>query len=164
MRHSAAHVMAAAVQRLFPGTRLGRGPHVAASADIGAFKLLEIAAAYWRGDQKRPQLQRIYGTTWANQEELDHYLWQQEEARKRDHRRLGRDLGLFMFHQYAPGSAFWLPNGTVLYQTLSDFMRRLLVQGGGYVEVRSPLLFNKALWETSGHWEKFQDTMFTMDV
>jgi threonyl-tRNA synthetase len=143
---------------------LCRGPHVASSADIGTFKVLEIAAAYWRGDQKRPQLQRIYGTTWPSQEELDHYLWQQEEAHKRDHRRLGRELGLFMFHQYAPGEAFWLPKGTVLYQTLSDFMRKLLVQRGGYVEVRSPLLFNKALWETSGHWEKFQDNMFTLNV
>jgi threonyl-tRNA synthetase len=157
------NVTSASLYRTGDFVDLCRGPHVADSSQIGAFKLLEIAAAYWRGDQKRPQLQRIYGTTWHTQEELDHYLWQQEEARKRDHRRLGRELGLFMFHPYAPGEPFWLPKGTVLYQTLADFMRRLLVQGGGYVEVRSPLLFNRALWETSGHWEKFRDDMFTLD-
>lgn len=143
---------------------LCRGPHVPNSSEIGPFKVLEIAAAYWRGDQQRPQLQRIYGTAWPTQEELDRYLWQLEEARKRDHRRLGRELDLFMFHPYAPGAAFWLPNGTVLYQTLSDFMRRLLVHGGGYVEVRSPLLFNTALWQTSGHWEKYRENMFVVDV
>jgi threonyl-tRNA synthetase len=142
---------------------LCRGPHVASSAAIGPFKLLSLAGAYWRGDAKRPQLQRIYGTAWPTQEELDHYLWQLEEAEKRDHRRLGRELELFMFHPYAPGAAFWLPKGTVLYQTLSDLMRKLLVGHAGYVEVRSPLVFNKGLWETSGHWEKFRENMFTLE-
>ena len=142
---------------------LCRGPHVASSADIGVFKVLEIAAAYWRGDQQRPQLQRIYGTTWKTQEDLERYQWQIEEAKKRDHRRLGRELGLFMFHPWAPGEAFWLPKGATLYQTLSEFIRRLLLVEGGYVEVRSPLLFNKALWETSGHWDKFRENMFWVE-
>ena len=142
---------------------LCRGPHLASSAEIGPFKLLTIAGAYWRGDSKRPQLQRIYGTAWRTQEDLDRYLWQLEEAEKRDHRRLGRDLGLFMFHPWAPGEAFWLPKGATLYQVLSDFMRRLLVHDGGYVEVRTPLVFNRALWETSGHWEKFRENMFAVE-
>ncbi|MSQ23339.1 MAG: threonine--tRNA ligase [Chloroflexi bacterium] len=159
-----ANVTSASLYRTGDFVDLCRGPHVKHSGEIGAFKLLEISGAYWRGDQRRPQLQRIYGTTWHSQEELDHYLWQIEEAEKRDHRKLGRELGLFMFHPYAPGEAFWLPKGTVLYQTLSDYMRRLLVHDGGYVEVRSPLLFNRALWETSGHWDKFRDNMFVLDV
>ncbi len=143
---------------------LCRGPHVAHSGEIGAFKLLSVAGAYWRGDSSRPQLQRIYGTAWATQEELDRYLWQREEAEKRDHRRVGRDLGLFMFHPWAPGAPFWLPRGAVLYDVLSNFMRRLLLGDAGYVEVRTPLIFNSALWETSGHWEQYRESMFTLET
>lgn len=141
---------------------LCRGPHVRHAGEIGPFKLLSVAGAYWRGDVQRPQLQRIYATAWPTQEELDRYLWQLEEAERRDHRRLGRELGLFMFHPWAPGEAFWLPRGATLYHVLSDFMRRLLVGEAGYVEVRTPLLYNRALWETSGHWEKFREYMFTL--
>lgn len=141
---------------------LCRGPHVRHAGEIGPFKLLSVAGAYWRGDVQRPQLQHIYATAWPTQEELDRYLWQLEEAERRDHRRLGRELGLFMFHPWAPGEAFWLPRGATLYHVLSDFMRRLLVGEAGYVEVRTPLLYNRALWETSGHWEKFREYMFTL--
>jgi threonyl-tRNA synthetase len=143
---------------------LCRGPHVATSGNVGAFKLLSIAGAYWRGDSARPQLQRIYGTAWLTQEELDQHLWRLEEAEKRDHRRLGRELELFMFHPWAPGEPFWLPKGATLYNTLATFMRRLLVENAGYVEVRSPLVFNRALWETSGHWEKFGEDMFALQA
>jgi threonyl-tRNA synthetase len=142
---------------------LCRGPHVENSGDIGFFKLMSIAGAYWRGDSTRPQLQRIYGTAWATQEELDRYLWQLEEAEKRDHRRLGRELELFMFHQWAPGAAFWLPKGATLYNVLSNFMRRLLLDDAGYVEVRTPLVFSSALWQTSGHWEQFRENMFAVE-
>jgi len=142
---------------------LCRGPHVEHSGEIGPFKLLSVAGAYWRGDSHRPQLQRVYGTAWATQEELDRYLWQLSEAEKRDHRRLGRELELFMFHPWAPGAAFWLPKGAVLYNTLSEFMRRLLLDDAGYVEVRTPLVFSSALWETSGHWEQFRENIFAVE-
>jgi len=141
---------------------LCRGPHVHDTSGVGAFKLLSIAGAYWRGDAKRPQLQRVYGTAWATQEELDKHLWRLEEAEKRDHRKLGRELELFMFHPWAPGEPFWLPKGATLYNVLSDFMRHLLVDDAGYVEVRTPLVFNRALWETSGHWDKFGAGMFAL--
>jgi threonyl-tRNA synthetase len=158
------NVSSASLYRTGEFVDLCRGPHVAHAGEIGSFKLLSIAGAYWRGDSKRPQLQRIYGTAWPTQEELDRHLWQIEEAEKRDHRRLGRELGLFMFHPWAPGEAFWLPRGTLVYNTLGQFMRRLLVDDSGYVEVRSPLLYNRVLWETSGHWEKFRDVMFGIEA
>lgn len=142
---------------------LCRGPHVEHSGEIGPFKLLSVAGAYWRGDSSRPQLQRVYGTAWQTQEDLDRYLWQLEEAEKRDHRRLGRELELFMFHPWAPGAAFWLPKGAVLYNTLSNFMRRLLLDNAGYVEVRTPLVFSSALWQTSGHWDQFRENMFAVE-
>jgi threonyl-tRNA synthetase len=121
---------------------------------------LSVAGAYWRGDSRNKMLQRIYGTAFPDAKALAEHLKQLEEAHKRDHRKLGRELGLIGFHPYAPGAAFWLPRGTVLYQTLSDFMRRLLVEQAGYQEVKAPLLFNQKLWETSGHWEHYADNMF----
>jgi threonyl-tRNA synthetase len=135
------------------------GPHGPSTGRIGVVKLLSVAGAYWRGDPRNPMLQRIYGTSFFKKEELDAYLARIEEARKRDHRKLGPALGLFTFHPYAPGAAFWLPNGTTLYHTLGDAMRRL-TRKNGYLEVKTPLLFNKRLWETSGHWGKYRENMF----
>ncbi len=138
---------------------LCRGPHVASTGQVRHFKLLSSSGAYWRGDEKNPMLQRIYGTAWLSQEDLDKHLWRLEEAKKRDHRKVGRDTGLFMFHQWAPGAAFWLPKGTTLWNTLADYMRSVLFPAG-YGEVRAPLVFNKALWETSGHWQHYRENMF----
>jgi threonyl-tRNA synthetase len=135
------------------------GPHGPSTGRIGVVKLLSVAGAYWRGDARNAMLQRIYGTAFFKKEELEAYLKNLEEARKRDHRKLGPALGLFAFHPYAPGAAFWLPNGTTLYHVLGDAMRRL-TRKNGYVEVKTPLLFNKRLWETSGHWGKYRENMF----
>jgi threonyl-tRNA synthetase len=118
-----------------------------------------VAGAYWRGDHRNPMLQRIYGTAWADQKELEEYIKRTEEAKARDHRKLGKELDLFHFHRFAPGAAFWTPKGTTLYQTLSQFMRDLAL-GNGYVEVKTPLLYNKGLWEISGHWGKYKENMF----
>ena len=109
-------------------------------------------------------LQRIYGTAFPDKDELDEYLKQLEEAEKRDHRKLGKELGLIAFHPWAPGSAFWLPRGAVLYNTLSQFMRRLLIDEAGYIEVKTPLIFHQKLWETSGHWEHYADAMFKVEL
>ncbi len=138
---------------------LCRGPHVPSTGRLGAFKLTSVAGAYWRGDSRNPMLQRIYGTAWADQKELEDHLKRTEEAKARDHRKLGKELDLFHFHPFAPGAAFWSPKGTTLYQTLSQFMRELAL-GNGYVEVKTPLLYNKGLWEISGHWGKYKDNMF----
>ena len=138
---------------------LCRGPHVPSTGRLGAFKLLSVAGAYWRGDQRNAMLQRIYGTAWADQKELDAYLKQMEEARARDHRKLGKELDLFYFHPFAPGAAFWSPKGTTLYQVLAQNMREL-TQENGYVEIKTPLLYNKGLWEISGHWGKYKENMF----
>ena len=138
---------------------LCRGPHVPSTGRLGAFKLLSVAGAYWRGDERNAMLQRIYGTAWGDKEQLEKYLKQIEEAKARDHRRLGKELDLFYFHPFAPGAAFWSPNGTTLYQTLSQFMRDQLIENG-YVEIKTPLLFNKGLWEISGHWGKYKENMF----
>ena len=116
---------------------------------LKAFKLLSTSNAYWKGDARNAPMQRIYGTAFASDKELKAHLTQIEEAKKRDHRKLGRELGLFMFHQWAPGAAFWLDKGTTLYNTLANYMREVLFPAG-YVEVKTPLVYNKALWETLG--------------
>jgi threonyl-tRNA synthetase len=138
---------------------LCRGPHVPSTGKLGAFKLLNVAGAYWRGDERNAMLQRIYGTAWGDQKELQEYLTRLEEAKARDHRRLGKELDLFHFHPFAPGAAFWTPKGTTIYQVLSQYMRELAL-GNGYVEIKTPLLFNRGLWEISGHWGKYRENMF----
>ncbi len=135
------------------------GPHAPSTGKIGAIKLLSTSGAYWRGDHRNPMLQRIYGTAFFDKKALQEYLTRMEEARKRDHRKLGKELDLFHFHPYSPGAAFWTPKGTTFYNTLSAFMRRL-TSDGGYVEIKTPLLYNKGLWETSGHWGKYKENMF----
>jgi threonyl-tRNA synthetase len=142
-----------------PFTDLCRGPHVQDTSYIKHFKLLSTAGAYWRGDEKRQMLQRIYGTAWFRKEELDGYLYRLEEAKRRDHRRLGKELDLFQFHPIAPGAAFWSNRGTTIYNSLIDFMRGKL-RSAGYDEVKTPLLYHKSLWEQSGHWGKYKENMF----
>ncbi len=136
------------------------GPHAPSTGSVGAIKIMSVAGAYWRGDSRNPQLQRIYGTAFPDKKQLDAYLAQLEEAKKRDHRKLGRELELFAFLPVAPGAAFWLPKGTTLYHTLGEAMRRLLLDEAGYLEVKTPLIYNKALWQQSGHWEKYRENMF----
>jgi len=135
------------------------GPHGPSTGKIGVIKLLSSSGAYWRGDHRNPMLQRIYGTAFFDKKALQQYLNQQEEAKKRDHRKLGKELDLFHFHPFAPGAAFWTPKGTTLYQVLSNYMRKLTLENG-YQEVKTPLLFNKGLWEISGHWGKYKENMF----
>ncbi len=140
---------------------LCRGPHLASTARLGkAFKLMKVAGAYWRGDSRNAQLQRIYGTAWATKKQLDAYLTMLEEAEKRDHRRLGREMNLFHLQEEAAGAVFWHPLGWTLYRTLQAYMRRRL-EAEGYVEVNTPQLIDRTLWERSGHWEKFREHMFT---
>lgn len=135
------------------------GPHVGRTGNCKHFKLLKVSGAYLDGDSRNKMLQRVYGTVWRTRADLDLYLERQEEARKRDHRRLGTALELFMFHPYSPGAPFWLPKGEDLYNTLQNAMRGLLMEGG-YSPVRTPMIFDKKLWETSGHWEHYQEGMF----
>ena len=141
-----------------PFIDLCKGPHVPNTGRLKHFKLLHTAGAYWRGDEKRQMLQRIYGTAWFRKEELDQYLFRIEEAKKRDHRKLGRELDLMMFHPFSPGAAFWTERGTTLYNTLVDFVRER--QRRDFAEIKTPLLYNKGLWETSGHWGKYRENMF----
>jgi threonyl-tRNA synthetase len=128
-----------------------------------AFKLTKLAGAYWRGDQNRQQLQRIYGTAWPSKAELDAYLHMIEEAEKRDHRKIGREMELFHLQEEAPGQVFWHPKGWAIWKTLESYMRRRLDRAG-YQEVRTPQLLNRKLWEASGHWEKFRESMFLAEV
>jgi threonyl-tRNA synthetase len=138
------------------------GPHVPSTNRLKAFKLLSTSNAYWKGDARNQPMQRVYGTAFFKEDDLKQYLHRIEEAKKRDHRRLGRELGLFLFHPWAPGAAFWLGKGTTLYQTLADYMRGVLFPAG-YTEVKTPLIFNKALWETSGHWQHYRENMFLVE-
>jgi threonyl-tRNA synthetase len=140
---------------------LCKGPHAASTGRIGPFKLLAVSGAYWRGDEKRPALQRIYGTVWPTPEELDAYLWRRAEARKRDHRRLGVQLDLFSFHDVSPGSAFWHPKGQMIWRTLEGAMRELQLRRG-YQEISTPILVDKKLWQQSGHWDLYDVNMFKL--
>ena len=141
---------------------LCRGGHVDSTGQLGAFKLLNTAGAYWRGDETRPMLQRIYGTAWDTQEELDQHLWRIEEAKKRDHRKLGRELDLFTFHPESPAAPFLHPRGMAIWRALEDWSRQVRSEAG-FSEVRTPSLVRKELWETSGHWGNYQDNMFVLD-
>ena len=145
-----------------PFIDLCRGPHVASTGKIGPFKLLGTAGAYWRGDETRPMLQRVYGTAWATQEDLDAYLWRREEAKKRDHRRLGVALDLYSFHDVSPGSAFWHPKGQMIWRTLEGAMRELQLRRG-YEEVSTPILVSERVWRQSGHWDFYKDNMFIVE-
>ena len=139
------------------------GPHLPSTGKLGhAFKLTKVAGAYWRGDARNAQLQRVYGTAWAHEKDLKQYLFQLEEAEKRDHRRLGRELDLFHQQEEAAGSVFWHPKGWTLYRTIENYIRMRLGRAG-YVEVRTPQLIDRKLWEESGHWEKFGEHMFTVE-
>lgn len=142
---------------------LCRGPHMPSTGKLGtAFKLMRVSGAYWRGDPKNPVLQRIYGTAWANKEQLDAYLLRLEEAEKRDHRKLGREMDLFHMQEEAVGSIFWHPKGWTIYRLLENFVRQKL-ERAGYVEVKTPQLVDSSLWKASGHWDKFGDNMFTVE-
>jgi threonyl-tRNA synthetase len=141
---------------------LCRGGHIGSTKELGAFKLLNTAGAYWRGDETRPMLQRIYGTAWNSREELDQHLWRLEEAKKRDHRKLGRELDLFTFHPESPAAPFLHPRGMALWRSLEDWSRQVRREAG-FDEVRTPSLVRKELWETSGHWANYQDNMFVLD-
>jgi threonyl-tRNA synthetase len=139
---------------------LCRGPHVPSTGKLKVFKLMKVAGAYWRGDQNNEQLQRIYGTAWAKKEELDAYLHMLEEAEKRDHRKLGKQLDLFHLQEEAPGMVFWHPHGWTIWQEIEQYMRRVLDEQG-YREVRTPMVMDRSLWERSGHWENYHEHMFT---
>jgi len=141
---------------------LCRGPHVPSTGKLKVFKLMKVAGAYWRGDSKNEMLQRIYGTAWAKKEEQDAYLHRLEEAEKRDHRKLGRQLDLFHMQDEAPGMVFWHAHGWVIWQAIEQYMRGLLTEAS-YCEVRTPQVMDRALWERSGHWENYREYMFTTE-
>ncbi|HWG90460.1 MAG TPA: threonine--tRNA ligase [Candidatus Thermoplasmatota archaeon] len=135
------------------------GPQAFRTGDLKHLKLTRVSGAYWKGDATRPQMMRVYGTVWPTKEGLDTYLTRMEEARKRDHRRLGKEMELFMFHPYSPGAPFWLPKGLVVWHLLSQKMREYLIDNG-YQEIRTPILYEKTLFETSGHWQNYRENMF----
>ena len=142
---------------------LCRGPHLSSLKQIGSFKLTKISGAYWKGDSKNRMLQRIYGTAWLNNKDLKKYLLRLEEAEKRDHRKLGKQMDLFHFQEEAPGAVFWHPKGWGFFQKLIDYMREKQVNAG-YKEVNTPELMDRSLWEASGHWESFGENMFTSET
>ena len=141
---------------------LCRGPHVPSTGKLKHFKLMKVAGAYWRGDQANEQLQRIYGTAWATKEALQQYLTMLEEAEKRDHRKLGRELDLFHLDEHSPGTVFWHPKGWTIWQEVEQYMRQVY-RDNGYQEVKGPQIVDRVLWEKSGHWEKYRDAMFTTE-
>jgi threonyl-tRNA synthetase len=141
---------------------LCRGPHVPSTGKLKHFKLMKVAGAYWRGDHRNEMLQRIYGTAWATKEELQQYLTMLEEAEKRDHRKLGRELDLFHLDEHSPGTVFWHPKGWTVWQEVEQYMRRVY-RDNGYHEVKGPQILDRALWEKTGHWEKYRDAMFTTE-
>jgi threonyl-tRNA synthetase len=141
---------------------LCRGPHVPSTGRLKVFKLMKVAGAYWRGDSRNEMLQRIYGTAWAKKEDQDAYLKMLEEAERRDHRKLGRELDLFHFQDEAPGLVFWHPRGWAIWQQVEQYMRKVY-QDNGYQEVRAPQILDRSLWERSGHWEKYRENMFTTE-
>ncbi len=141
---------------------LCRGPHVPSTGKLKHFKLMKLAGAYWRGDHRNEMLQRVYGTAWASKEELQQHLTMLEEAEKRDHRKLGRELDLFHIDEHSPGTVFWHPKGWTLWQQVEQYMRRVY-QDNGYQEVKGPQIIDKTLWEKTGHWDKYRDNMFTTE-
>ena len=141
---------------------LCRGPHVPSTGKLKFFKLMKVAGAYWRGDHRTEMLQRIYGTAWTSKEELQQYLTMLEEAEKRDHRKLGRELDLFHMDEHSPGTVFWHPKGWALWQEVEQYMRRVY-RNNGYQEVKGPQILDKSLWEKTGHWDKYRDNMFTTE-
>jgi threonyl-tRNA synthetase len=138
------------------------GPHVPSTGRLKAFKVLSTSNAYWKGDARNQPMQRIYGTAFITDKELQEHLHRLEEAKKRDHRKIGKDQKLFLFHQWAPGAPVWLPKGTHLYNTLANYIRGVILPAG-YDEVKAPIVFNKGLWETSGHWDHYRENMFLVD-
>ena len=141
---------------------LCRGPHVPSTGKLKHFKLMKVAGAYWRGDSKNEMLQRVYGTAWASKDDLQQYLTRLEEAEKRDHRKLGRELDLFHIDEHAPGLVFWHPKGWTVWQTIEQYMRQVY-RDNGYQEVKGPQIIDKSLWEKTGHWDKYRDNMFTTE-
>ena len=141
---------------------LCRGPHVPSTGKLKHFKLMKVAGAYWRGDSKNEMLQRVYGTAWASKDELQQYLTRLEEAEKRDHRKLGRELDLFHIDEHSPGTVFWHPKGWTVWQEVEQYMRRVY-RDNGYLEVKGPQILDKGLWEKTGHWDKYRDNMFVTE-